>query len=117
MNRLLDAGTGATAIVCMTDNIALGAYRAVRARGLDIPGDVSIVGFDDIPVVGDLTPGLTTVRPPFRQVGVDAAHIALGLRDGGTDVLLGTSLVVRGSTGPARGGLDETVADRLLSSS
>jgi LacI family transcriptional regulator len=102
VNRLLDAGTGATAIVCMTDNIALGAYRAVRARGLDIPGDVSIVGFDDIPVVGDLTPGLTTVRPPFRQVGVDAAHIALGLRDGGTDVLLGTSLVVRGSAGPVR---------------
>lgn len=102
VHRLLDAGTPATAIVCMTDNIAVGAYRAVRARGLRIPEDVSIVGFDDVPVVGDLTPGLTTIRPPFRQIGIDAAQIALGLRDGVTDVLLGTSLLVRGSTGPAR---------------
>ncbi|WP_042397259.1 LacI family DNA-binding transcriptional regulator [Streptacidiphilus carbonis] len=99
---LLDADRPPSALVCMTDNVAVGAYRAARARGLRIPEDLSIVGFDDAPVVGDLTPGLTTVRPPFRQIGVDAAEIALGLRDGDTDVLLGTSLTVRGSTGPVR---------------
>ncbi len=99
----LATGTPATAIVCMTDNIAVGAYRAARAAGLRIPEDLSIVGFDDVPIVGDLTPGLTTVRPPFHQIGVDAARIALGLRDGDTDVVLGTSLVVRGSTGRAGG--------------
>ncbi|MFC1401839.1 MULTISPECIES: LacI family DNA-binding transcriptional regulator [Streptacidiphilus] len=99
---LLDADRPPTALVCMTDNVAVGAYRAARARGLRIPEDLSIVGFDDVPVVGDLTPGLTTVRPPFRQIGVDAAEIALGLRDGDTDVRLGTSLIVRGSTGRVR---------------
>jgi LacI family transcriptional regulator len=94
---LLDAGTAATALVCMTDNIAVGAYRALRALGMRIPEDMSVVGFDDVPIVADLTPGLTTVRPPFREVGVEAAEIALGLRPS-KNVLLAPQLIVRGST-------------------
>lgn len=86
-----------TAIVAMTDNIAVGAYRAARALGLRIPDDVSIVGFDDVPIVGDLTPGLTTVHPPFFEVGLRAARIALGL-DPAENVLLPPSFVRRGST-------------------
>lgn len=101
VTRLLKAGTTATAIMCMTDNIAVGTYRALRARGLRIPEDFSVVGFDDMPIVSDLTPGLTTVRPPFREVGVAAAEIALGLRDS-HNVLLDAQLVVRGSTGRSR---------------
>jgi len=85
-----------TAIVAMTDNIAIGTYRAARALGLRIPDDVSIVGFDDVPIVGDLTPGLTTVHPPFFEVGVRAARIALGL-DQAENVLLQPTFVRRGS--------------------
>jgi LacI family transcriptional regulator len=93
---LLSAEARPTAIVAMTDNIAVGTYRAARALGLRIPDDLSIVGFDDVPIVGDLTPGLTTVHPPFFEVGVRAARIALGLEPS-EHVLLQPSFVRRGS--------------------
>ncbi|MFF9563897.1 LacI family DNA-binding transcriptional regulator [Leifsonia sp. NPDC014704] len=99
VQRLLADDTGATAIVCMTDNIAVGAYRAARKAGLRIPEDLSVVGFDDAPIVGDLTPGLTTVHPPFYEVGVTAAEIALGLAPA-ESVLLQPRFVERGSTAP-----------------
>jgi len=79
VSEMLEARIGATAMIAMTDNIAVGAYRAARAHGLTLPRDLSIIGFDDVPVVGDLTPALTTVHPPFFEVGVSAAEIALGL--------------------------------------
>jgi LacI family transcriptional regulator len=72
--EMLRSRAAATAIVAMTDNIAVGAYRAAREQGLRIPEDVSIVGFDDVPFVGDLTPGLSTVHPPFFELGVRAAR-------------------------------------------
>jgi LacI family transcriptional regulator len=95
--RLLDSGVPVTAIVCMTDIIAIGVYRALRERGLRIPEDVSVVGFDDLPIVGDLTPGLTTVRPPYREIGIEAARVAIGLRSPHENVELATSYVERGS--------------------
>ncbi|WP_460536697.1 LacI family DNA-binding transcriptional regulator [Humibacter ginsengiterrae] len=98
--ELLSSDAHPTAVVAMTDNIAVGTYRAARALGLRIPEDISIVGFDDVPIVGDLTPGLTTVHPPFYEVGVRGARIALGL-DAPENVLLPTHLVRRGSAGPA----------------
>lgn len=100
--QLLADKTGATALVCMTDNIAIGAYRAARQAGVQIPEDLSVVGFDDAPIVGDLTPGLTTVHPPFYEVGAVAAEIALGLRSSAS-VLLQPHLVKRGSVAPPRG--------------
>ncbi len=96
VDELLRSGVGATAIVAMTDNIAVGAYRAARGQGLTLPDDLSIIGFDDVPVVADLTPGLTTVHPPFFEVGVRAAEIALGVAPA-TDVLLETRFMRRGS--------------------
>lgn len=96
VTELLADATGATAVVCMTDNIAVGAYRAARLAGLRIPDDLSVVGFDDAPIVGDLTPGLTTIHPPFYEVGVAAAEIALGLR-AASSVLLQPRFVERGS--------------------
>ncbi len=99
VGELLASHAGATAVVCMTDNIAVGAYRAARRAGTRIPDELSIVGFDDVPIVSDLTPGLTTVRPPFFDVGVRAAEIALGHSPSG-HVLLEPHLVRRGSIAP-----------------
>jgi len=100
---ILDRTPDVTAIACATDNIAVGAYRALRKRGLRIPEDISVAGFDDVPIVGDLTPALTTVHPPFASVGETAAKMALGLDDR-SSVVLPCRLMVRGSTGPVRDG-------------
>lgn len=99
VGELLRSGVGATAVVAMTDNIAVGAYRAAREHGVSLPGELSIIGFDDVPVVADLTPGLTTVHPPFFEVGVRAAQIALDLAPAG-HVLLETRFIRRGSAAP-----------------
>lgn len=96
VGELLRSRVGATAVVAMTDNIAVGAYRAAREYGLALPDDLSIIGFDDVPVVADLTPGLSTVHPPFFEVGVRAAEIALGLAPA-SNVLLETRFMRRGS--------------------
>lgn len=97
--QLITENLGATAIVSMTDNIAVGAYRAARQAGLRVPEDLSVVGFDDVPIVGDLTPGLTTVHHPFYEVGVRAAEIALGLIPA-RSILLQPTFVRRGSAAP-----------------
>lgn len=95
---LLGLDTPPTAIVAMTDNIAVGIYRAARDRGLAIPDTLSVVGFDDVPMVADLSPGLTTVHPPFSEVGVRAAEIALGLTPA-ENVCFAPRFVRRGSVG------------------
>lgn len=95
-SELLALDAPPTAIVTMTDNIAVGIYRATRSRGLLIPRDLSVVGFDDVPMVADLSPGLTTVHPPFYEVGVRAAEIALRLAPV-ENVCFEPSLVRRGS--------------------
>jgi len=100
---VLDRAPDVTAIACATDNIAVGAYRALRRRGLRIPDDISVAGFDDVPIVGDLTPALTTVHPPFAAIGETAAKMALGVDDRSA-VVLPSPLVIRGSTGPVRNG-------------
>jgi alanine racemase len=96
---------GATAIVCGSDMMAIGAIRAARAEGLAVPGDVSVVGFDDSPLVAFLDPPLTTVRQPVAQMGGTAVS-ALADAIGGDPVasreyLFAPELVLRASTGPA----------------
>jgi LacI family transcriptional regulator len=94
-----------TAIICGNDVLALGAICAARARGVAIPTDVSITGFDDMPMARVATPQLTTVRFPMREIGWNAGELLLGLL--GEDVAtvkreLPIELVVRESTGSAR---------------
>lgn len=94
---------GATAIVCGSDELALGAVRGARRRGLDIPGDVSVVGFDDSLLMGAVDPPLTTCRQPVDRM-VDAAMEALMAQIQGQAVepgvtLFQTQLIVRHSTG------------------
>ncbi|WP_433519799.1 LacI family DNA-binding transcriptional regulator [Nonomuraea sp. CA-143628] len=79
-SALLDRGLDATCLFAATDVMAVGALAALRERGLRVPGDVSLAGFDDIPVVRDLTPPLTTVSLPLEEMGERV--IALALRDG-----------------------------------
>jgi LacI family transcriptional regulator len=89
-----------TGITCQTDIMAVGVCRALHKAGISIPNEVSVVGFDDMQLVADLTPSLTTVRAPFHEVGEIAGRIAVGEPYAGP-VVLPTELIVRASSGPA----------------
>jgi DNA-binding LacI/PurR family transcriptional regulator len=101
-SRLLAAG--ATAIVCASDLMALGAIRASRRAGLGVPRDVSIVGFDDSALMSCTEPPLTTVRQPIDSMGRTAIELLLAQIHGsavaGDELLFEPELVLRGSTGP-----------------
>lgn len=104
---LASRGRPFTAVVAGNDLIALGALDALAATGLDCPRDISIVGFNDMPFVGRLRPGLTTVRLPLQRMGSLAAEMLIELLDSEskhgapTRTILGVDLVVRGSTAEA----------------
>lgn len=93
-----------TAIVAGADLIAMGAIDAVRSRGLSVPDDVSIVGFDDIPRAAQTFPSLTTVRQPLHEMGQAGARALLSLIEGralaAEGIRLPTTLVVRDSSAP-----------------
>jgi LacI family transcriptional regulator, repressor for deo operon, udp, cdd, tsx, nupC, and nupG len=96
---------GVTAVVCASDILALGVIRQARRVGLGVPGDVSVVGFDDSALMMATDPPLTTVRQPIEAMG-QAAVSQLLSQIGGTHVsseelLFEPELVVRASTGPA----------------
>lgn len=104
---LLDLAHAPTAIFAGCDEMALGVMEAARARGLRIPEDLSIVGFDDTQLARMASPPLTTVRQPLREMGGVAVRTALRLAAGekidSHHVELATELIVRGSTAPAGG--------------
>ena len=105
MDRVLtQPGQRPTAVVAGNDLIALGVLRSLRDHGLSCPGDVSVVGFNDITFAEDFWPPLTTVHVPTHEMGVEAARILLeGIADGRQEaeiLRLPVSLIVRGSTGP-----------------
>jgi LacI family transcriptional regulator len=77
MAELLARGSRATCVFAVTDVMAIGAVAALRDQGLSVPEDVSVAGFDDIPIVRDLTPPLTTVALPLQQLGERAMELAL----------------------------------------
>ncbi|WP_416904665.1 LacI family DNA-binding transcriptional regulator [Micromonospora echinospora] len=96
-----------TAIFASSDQMALGVYEAVRKRGLRVPDDVSVVGFDDLPEVRWCSPPLTTIRQPLAEMGMLAARTVLRLARGekieSPRVELATELVVRDSAAPPAG--------------
>jgi LacI family transcriptional regulator len=106
--RLLARSARFTAVFAHSDLLALGAIRELRSRGLAVPADVSVVGYDDIPVASFVEPPLTTMRQPMREVGALAAKLLLDRITGDGDapvdgpIHLPTTLVERGSVGPPK---------------
>ena len=103
---LLSPEHGPTAILATSDQLALGVIAGATERGLSVPGDVSVVGFDDIPAAATADPPLTTVRQDHTEKGLLAGRMLISQlrkQDGPSARPLATSLVVRGSTSPPRG--------------
>jgi LacI family transcriptional regulator len=102
--RLLSAPERATGIFAGSDMQALGVLRAARELGLRVPDDVSVVGYDDLPIAQWTGPALTTVRQPLSEMGAIATRMVLDLAAGETPLMrrvnLATELVVRESTAP-----------------
>ncbi|MER5948001.1 LacI family DNA-binding transcriptional regulator [Streptomyces sp. NPDC001904] len=96
---------GCTAIVCASDMMALGAIRAARQAGHRVPEDVSVVGFDDSPLIAFTDPPLTTIRQPVQAMGQAAVRAVLeeigGTPAPHTEFVFMPELVVRGSTAAA----------------
>ena len=102
--RLLDCGI--TGIVAASDMMALGAVRAARERGLVVPDDVSVVGFDDTELMRFTDPPLTTVHQPVTRIVDHAVDVLFAQIEGQpfdrAERLLRGELIVRGTTAPAR---------------
>jgi DNA-binding LacI/PurR family transcriptional regulator len=101
--RAWGAGIRPTALLAMSDAMAIGAMRAAREQGLRIPEELSVVGFDDIDLAAHVDPPLTTVHQPIRDKGATAvrlllAAIAAGAAHRPERVRLATELVIRAST-------------------
>jgi LacI family transcriptional regulator len=98
-----------TAICCSNDLLALGALQRLGSLGIDVPGEVSVAGFDDIPMAAMTTPGLSTVRLPLREMGRRGFEYADRVLSGKRPMaeVMPTTVVMRGSTGapPAPSGL------------
>jgi len=110
--RLLQLSPHPTAIFCYNDMTAIGALRALKKAGLDVPGDVSVIGYDDIPFSAYVAPPLTTVAQPKNRLGQRAMELTLRLLEGEegnaeeqgeelSDIVLTPAFIERASSGPA----------------
>lgn len=104
MKQLLATGHEFTAVFCGNDQTLWGARQVLYERGLRVPEDISLVGFDDLPQSAYMTPAVTTIHQPIYQMGRSAAHLllaALGAAPATTAPVPELRLVVRGTTRPA----------------
>jgi DNA-binding LacI/PurR family transcriptional regulator len=105
LGRVLAQDREVTAVFAANDEMALGVIRAMFEAGRAVPGDVSVVGFDDVPFARYLTPALTTVRQDFEEIGQRSVEILLeamrGVVDPHVRAAITLELVIRESTGPA----------------
>jgi DNA-binding LacI/PurR family transcriptional regulator len=107
MSMLLELRDPPTGVVCVSDRVAVGALEAIAERGLRVPDDISVVGFNDIPAASYVHPKLTTIRVPFPQIGKIAAELLIRQIEARAQaapqhLLLQPELVVRESSGPCR---------------
>ena len=108
IRRLLAAGDPLPeVIICANDQTALGVMATLREHGVDVPGQVAVTGFDDLPMARHLRTSLTTVRQPIRELGTVAFELLFAMinreRPASRDVVLPTTLVRRESCGCAPG--------------
>jgi LacI family transcriptional regulator len=112
ITSLLDAGTALPrAIVCASDQTAIGAMHALAQRGIRVPQDVAVTGFDDVPVARHLHPPLTTVRQPMQELGAKAfevLHSRISAAGGEPEIVLPVQLIVRESCGCPRSSVPAT---------
>ena len=104
---LLEKNRDVTALFCFNDTAAMGAVRAIKDAGLDVPGDISVVGFDDITSAAFSTPSLTTVHQPLFEMGQKGAKLLLERianreKQFPAEIEVSPELVVRESTGPVK---------------
>lgn len=106
VEQLLTSTDFPTAILCSNDLTAIGTIQALTRAGLRVPEDVSVVGADDIPMAGLMTPSLTTIHMPRQELGQAAFQLLHKMLNGeasdGLEVLLDTQLVLRASTAARR---------------
>jgi len=96
---------GVTAVVCGDDLLAYGVLQAATRRGISVPDELSVVGFNDLPYSGMVSPPVTSVDLSARELGERAGFVLNGMLQGAeppTNVMLPTRVIVRESTGPAR---------------
>ncbi len=108
LGRAWENGQRPTAVLAMSDAMAIGAMQELRERGLEVPAEVSVVGFDDIDLATHVDPPLTTVHQPIRRKGEEAVRLLLSVLEHGARAKpehrrLETRLIVRRSTGPVSG--------------
>ncbi|MBY5775296.1 substrate-binding domain-containing protein [Rhizobium leguminosarum] len=103
MESLMRDGSVPAAVVCASDEMAMGAIRYARSQGLTVPQDIAVVGFDDIPFAGVYEPPLTTIRTPRRKMGELGAQMLLkNLKSSSfksKSIILDHELIVRESSG------------------
>jgi LacI family transcriptional regulator len=104
VDTLRDGGVPFTAVCCANDLLAIGALQRLAELGVDVPGEVSVAGFDDISIAALTAPGLTTVRLPLRDLGRLGFQHADAMLAGGQPppVRLPTTVILRGSTARVR---------------
>jgi LacI family transcriptional regulator len=104
VDALIAAGASFSAIVCSNDRLAIGAIAALRRRGLSCPADVSVTGYNDMPMVDRLAPPLTTIRIQQYRAGFEAAKLLYAMLETTPNlrepehIVLPVELIVRGST-------------------
>ncbi len=102
LEELIKAKVDFTAVVAARDELAVRALRVFRRHGIKVPDDVSLLGYDDMLFVGDLTPSLTTVRVPYRELGRHSGKLVDGNSTAGSTQVLPVEFITRESTGPAQ---------------
>src|SRR5579864_1109054 len=113
MQKLLDLSEPPTAVFAASDTMAIGALNAIRARGLSVPGDVAVVGYDDLPLAAESRPPLTSVQQPVEDMSMQAVQLLMEQirgENGPRSVRLSARLVVRESS---VGSSDVGVADNV----
>jgi len=104
VTRLLELTEPPDAIFCVNDQVAIGAMKVIRDKGLSVPEDIAIAGFDDSPISGYIYPSLTSVARPGRKIGMEAARIFLNYEEAAEKeniaehIVLPSELIIRGSS-------------------